>query len=81
MQTELTIQIDNHLVERIKAYADKLGKSVSQIVADYFALLDNRTHQEDSEFFPITSSLKGCLYNAELTEEDYRKFLEEKYCR
>jgi len=76
MQTELTIQIDNHLSERIKAYADRIGKSVSQIVADYFVLLD-----KDSEFSPITDSLKGCLRNTEITEEDYRKYLEEKYSR
>jgi hypothetical protein len=81
MQTELTIQIDNHLSERIKAYADRIGKSVSQIVAEYFVLLDKGTHQKDSDFSPITDSLKGCLRNTEITEEDYRKYLEEKYSR
>ena len=39
MQTKLTLRLEEQLIERAKAHAKKRGKSVSQMVADYFALL------------------------------------------
>ena len=40
MQTKLTLQMDDELIARAKAHAKKCGKSVSQLVADYFRILE-----------------------------------------
>ena len=42
MQTKLTLRVDEKLVKKAKAYAKKTGKSVSQLVAEYFSLLTPR---------------------------------------
>ena len=80
MQTKLTLRLDEKLVRRAKAYAKREGKSVSQIVADYFSLL-KQTHGEDTEAqprSPLTQSLRGILRGVEVDEEDYRRYLDEK---
>ena len=40
MQTKLTLRMDDELIARAKAHAKKRGKSVSQLVADYFYVLE-----------------------------------------
>ena len=40
MQTRLTLQMDDKLVALAKEHTKKRGKSVSQLVADYFKFLD-----------------------------------------
>ena len=37
MQTKLTLRLDDQLINRAKAFASQTGKSVSQLVAVYFA--------------------------------------------
>ena len=79
MQTKLTLRLDDKLISRAKSYARKSGKSVSQIVASYFSLLDDEPGKETSEFTPIVRSLKGSLTGAKVGKKDYHKYLEEKY--
>ncbi len=78
MQTKLTLRVEQDLVGRAKAYAAQRGKSVSQIVADFFSTLD-QSRAEAEVLPPITQSLKGALRDAEVDERDYRRYLEEKY--
>lgn len=59
MQTKLTLRLEEQLIERAKAHAKKRGKSVSQMVADYFALLDREDRPET--LAPLTRSLHGAL--------------------
>jgi hypothetical protein len=69
------------LIEKAKSYAAETGKSVSQIVAEYFKLLVSQkqnTHP-DSESTPMTKSLRGSLRGSKLDEEDYKKYLEDKH--
>ena len=79
MQTKLTLRLNDELIKRAKSYAKKSGKSVSQIVAGYFSLLDEEMDKEKSEFTPIVQSLKGSLKGANVGKKDYQKYLEEKY--
>jgi hypothetical protein len=79
MQTKLTLRIDDELINRAKSYAKKSGKSVSQIVAGYFSLLDAEPGIEASEFTPLVQSLKGSLKGARVGKKDYHKYLAEKY--
>ncbi len=79
MHTKLTLRLDDELINRAKSYAKKSGKSVSQIVAGYFSLLDAESGKEESDFTPLVRSLKGLLKDAKVSEKDYHKYLEEKY--
>lgn len=75
MQTKLTLRMDEDLIRLAKAFARSSGKSVSRIVADYFALLGDKN--SDISITPAVRSLRGSLRGAD--EEDYRRYLEEKY--
>ena len=79
MQTKLTLRLDDELINRAKSYAKKRGKSVSQIVAGYFSVLDADPERETSEFTPLVRSLKGSLKGAKVDIKDYYEYLEEKY--
>lgn len=77
MQTKLTLRLEKQLIERAKAHAKKRGKSVSQMVADYFALLDRDERPE--ALAPLTRSLYGTLGSTAVNEDTYREHLAEKY--
>lgn len=79
MQTKLTLRMDEELIQRAKRYADLTGKSVSQIVADYFALVDGGDPATDLALTPRVKALKGALKGATAAEDDYRRHLETKY--
>ena len=71
--------MDDELINRAKSYAKKRGKSLSQIVAGYFSLLDAEPDKASAEFSPLVRSLKGSLRGAKVSRKDYYKYLEEKY--
>ena len=77
MQTKLTLRLEGQLIERAKAHAKKRGKSVSQMVAEYFALLDQEDRPET--LAPLTRSLQDALGGTTVDEDTYREHLEEKY--
>jgi len=79
MQTKLTLRLEDRLIEQAKEYAAKAGKSVSQVVAEYFKLLTSEKEKPASPSAPVTRSLRGVLRGAQLDEGDYRKYLEEKH--
>ena len=77
MQTKLTLRLDRQLIEQAKQHARHQGKSLSQIVANYFASLHERPKQGDIP--PVTRSLHGLLSTSQLDEKSYKKHLEDKY--
>jgi len=79
MQNKLTLRLEEDLIIRAKSYAKKSGKSVSRMVADYLALLDDYHEENDRDLTPLVRSLKGSLREANVDREDYRHHLEEKY--
>ena len=79
MQTKLTLRLEKDLIEKAKLYAEQSGKSVSKMVADYFATLNQDVSTELSDLPPITRSLSGVLKGKGVTEQDYYDYLEEKY--
>lgn len=86
MQTKLTLRMDKSLIERAKKYAAKNDTSLSKMVANYFRLVVEREDgpagdDEDwkSKLAPITRSLVGIAKGADVTEEDYWRYLEEKH--
>jgi hypothetical protein len=78
MQTKLTIRLDAALIRRAKAYARRRHKSLSAIVADYFAALEQPADKA-IELTPKVKSLIGALGGKRLNESDYRRYLELKH--
>lgn len=79
MNTKLTLRMDDKLIDRAKRYSDRSGKSVSQMVADYFALIEADEDIPGTEITPRVRALLGSLTGASVTEDDYRRHLEDKY--
>lgn len=80
MQTKLTLRLDDELIDQAKSYAARSGKSVSQVVADYFRLLPLGKDQTGKPTgTPLTNSLRGVLRGSTLDEEDFRRYLAEKH--
>ena len=77
MQTKLTLRLESELIEQAKKQAKKQGKSLSQIVADYFLIFAEKSKKP--KIAPVTQSLIGIIKNNNLDEVDYKKHLEEKY--
>jgi len=79
VQTKLTLRLDEKLIRWAKAYAKRSGKSVSQMVADYFFLLGPHSKNQNTHLTPIVKSLKGVLKDSDVYRDDYKRHLEEKY--
>lgn len=78
MQTKLTLRLEERLIERAKEYARKRGTSLSQLVTEYFALLE-REAAGDETLPPTVAKLRGSLKHAGIDADDYRTYLEDKY--
>jgi hypothetical protein len=78
MNTKLTLRIDEMLVKQAKSEAKLRGKSVSQMFSEFVEGLSARRTVKSS-LPPITASLIGTLKGQQVTEEDYKKHLREKY--
>jgi hypothetical protein len=79
MNTKLTLRLDQRLIRRAKAHARRRGKSVSQLVAEYFSLLGVEPQTDNSELTPTVRALKGALRKRKVDRTAYRKHLEEKH--
>jgi hypothetical protein len=79
VNTKLTLRLDDGLIRNAKRYSGKSGKSVSRLVADYFALIDSGEEVAGPEITPRVRLLIGSLKGATATEDDYHRHLEEKY--
>ena len=81
MNTKLTLTIEQTLIEKAKEYAKGKGRSLSDIVENYFKAIVKEEGLIKIESTPIVDSLKGSFnapngfdYKKELT-----KALTEKY--
>ena len=83
MNTKLTLRLDEDLIERAKRYSDASGKSLSKLVADYFALIESTPDERSGVLPPKVRALLGALAPASggpsADEGEYRRHLEEKH--
>lgn len=79
MQTKLTLRLDEQLIRRAKAYARRRGKSLSQIVTDFFVGLDERGDEKTVARSPAVRSLTGALAGHKVSEEQYGDYRERKH--
>lgn len=79
--TKLTLRLDEDLIATAKDYAASAGKSVSQLVADYFHALERqpRASKAAEPLPPLVRSLQGAWKGHKVGEADYRKHLAEKH--
>lgn len=78
MTEKLTLRLDHDLIEKAKRYSREHGKSVSRLVADYFAVLDE-AQRDQRPLPPLTAKLRGALRGRAVSEEDYREHLRRKH--
>jgi hypothetical protein len=83
MNTKLTLRLDEDLIQKAKRYSDASGKSLSKLVADYFALIETARDEDRGALPPKVRALLGALAPASggpsADERDYRRHLEEKH--
>jgi hypothetical protein len=79
MDTKLTLRLDETLIRSAKRHSAATGKSVSRLVADYFALIDAADSEAAGELTPRVRSLVGALAEATASEQDYRDHLRDKH--
>lgn len=84
MNTKLTLTIQHTLIEKAKVYAKGQGRSLSDIVENYFKVI---VKEEEEEVFskaltPIANSLRGSFkapadfdYKQELTKALAKKYI------
>ena len=79
MKQKLTLRLDEQLIARAKRHSIRTGKPVSQLVADYFALITVDEPIAGTELTPRVRSMIGALKGATTTEDDYRRYRETKH--
>lgn len=82
MHTKLTLRIRTPLIKAAKKYSKDHGKSLSQLIADYLFLVTQQatpSKNKIEQLLPLTCSLKGILRGKKISENDYKKYLEDKY--
>jgi hypothetical protein len=78
MHTKLTLRLEEKVIEQAKQYARHTGKSLSQIVSEYFLLLGAKS-TDAAKLSPTVSKLRGSLNKNAGDQEDYRKYLSQKH--
>ena len=81
MKKKLTLRMEQDVIERAKEYAAERGESVSKLVENYFRALTAGEPQngDEEELPPITRRLANRSPVPDIDEEDYYRYLEEKY--
>ncbi|MBK8806253.1 MAG: hypothetical protein IPO21_06280 [Bacteroidales bacterium] len=82
MNTKLTLTIEQTLIEKAKEYAKGKGRSLSDIVENYFKVIVKEGDVVKIEETPIADSLRGAFkapkdfdYKKELTKSLNEKYL------
>ena len=77
MNTKLTLRLDEELIAMAKRHSAETGRSVSQLVADFFSLI--KVPHPAAEVTLHVRALRGVLAGSGLDEDDYRCHLEIKH--
>jgi hypothetical protein len=81
MKNKLTLRLDDSLIKRAKKRAKQKGTSISKMVADFFSLIETEPESTGPDLPPVTSSMVGILKKSDIQEEDYKRYLEDKYLK
>ncbi len=75
-ETKLTVRVSRKLLSRAKRFAAQNNTSLTKLIEAYLQHLPDQTEMNG----PIVQRLTGIL-SSEISVEDYRKHMEEKYGR
>ena len=82
MAYKLTLNIDKELAEQAKVYAKSTGRSLSDLVENYFKMLSRGNEDLNDELTPKVKALKGSIkvpkdfdYKKELADQLSKKYL------
>lgn len=76
-ETKLTVRVPRGLLENVKRYAAKNNTTLTALIEAYLRHIPSQAPLEDA---PIVQRLSGIL-SQDVSMDDYRKHLEEKYAR
>ncbi len=79
MNTKMTLRMDETLIKKAKSEAGRRGKSVSQMVGEFFDSLGGPDRETVNYLPPVTASLLGVLKACSIDESAHKKHLREKY--
>jgi hypothetical protein len=71
------LRLDEELIARAKRHSAEIGRSVSQLVADFFSLIE--AQDPEVEITPRVRALRGVLAGSGLDQDDYHRHLEIKH--
>jgi hypothetical protein len=77
VNTKLALRLNQELIARAKRHSADSARSVSQLVADFFSLIE--AQDSGVEITPLVRALRGVLAGSGLDEDDYRRHLEIKH--
>jgi hypothetical protein len=77
-QTKLTVRVPQDLLEGAKRYASQNQTTLTRLVTSYLRQIAGQS--DPLKDAPIVRSLSGIL-SQDVSEDDYRQHLEEKYDR
>ncbi len=78
MNTKLTLTIEQELIAQAKKYAKNKGRSLSDIVEDYFKVL-TKTLDSERDSIEISPKVKALMGSIKLPDNfDYKKVLSEE---
>ena len=84
MDSKLTLNVDKNIVHRAKQYARSKGRSLSDLVEDYFRFLTGTDEVVETEISSKVKSLRGSIkvpesfdYKKELSDRLHDKYLKE----
>ncbi len=80
MQTKLTLRLDDEVIKQAKESAREMGKSVSELVEDFFKVVSSvRQGRRKGEATRLVRELRGALRGSAVSEAEYQEYLEKKY--
>ena len=82
MDSKLTLNVDKEVTKKAKVYARSRGRSLSDLVENYFKFLTGKTDNSTIEITPKVKSLLGSFkvpddfdYKKELADQISRKYI------
>jgi hypothetical protein len=76
MNTKLTVRVPRKLLENAKHYASTHNTTLTELISAYLQRIPTESELLDSA--PVVRRLTGLL-SADVSVDDYKKHLEEKY--
>lgn len=79
MNTKLTLNLDESVINQAKIYAKENSISLSNLIENYLGSLTSK-NQKKSKISPLVESLTGVIDDKNVEDKkDYKDYLSEKY--